>query len=104
MDSERSNEAHMSGRGDGGALVRVERRRNRSDEEKLAILKETGARGDRLGGGPTARHRHWPALHLGASSCCAERLRASCRWNWHRLRHWPKPGNRGGSRFAGGAA
>ncbi|MEQ6335759.1 IS66-like element accessory protein TnpA, partial [Sphingobium sp. MK2] len=31
----------MSGRGDGGALVQVERRRNWSDEEKLAILKET---------------------------------------------------------------
>ena len=41
MDIEQSNEARMSGRGDGGVLVRVERRRNWSDEEKLAILKET---------------------------------------------------------------
>ena len=41
MDSEQSNEPRMSGRGDGGALVQVERRRNWSDEEKLAILKET---------------------------------------------------------------
>lgn len=41
MDIEQSNEPRMSGRGDGGALVRVERRRNWSDEEKLAILKET---------------------------------------------------------------
>jgi transposase len=45
MDMEQSNEAHMSGRGDGGALVRVERRRNWSDEEKLAILKETTVSG-----------------------------------------------------------
>ena len=45
MDSEQSNEPRMSGRGDGGALVRVERRRNWSDEEKLAILKETTAPG-----------------------------------------------------------
>ena len=41
MDIEQSNEPRMSGRGDGGVLVRVERRRNWSDEEKLAILKET---------------------------------------------------------------
>lgn len=41
MDSEQSNKPRMSGRGDGGALVQVERRRNWSDEEKLAILKET---------------------------------------------------------------
>ena len=33
MDIEQSNEPRMSGRGDGGALVRVERRRNWSDEE-----------------------------------------------------------------------
>jgi Transposase and inactivated derivatives len=45
MDIEQSNEPRMSGRGDGGALVRVERRRNWSDEEKLAILKETTAPG-----------------------------------------------------------
>ena len=45
MDIEQSNEPCMSGRGDGGALVRVERRRNWSDEEKLAILKETTAPG-----------------------------------------------------------
>jgi transposase len=31
----------MGARRDGGAVVRVERRRNWSDEEKLAILKET---------------------------------------------------------------
>ena len=41
MDMEQSNERCMSGRRDGGALVRVERRRRWSDEEKLAILKET---------------------------------------------------------------
>ena len=41
MDIEQSSEPRMSGRGDGGALVRVERRRTWSDEEKLAILKET---------------------------------------------------------------
>jgi transposase len=41
MDMEQSNEARMSGRRDGGAVVRVERRRRWSDEEKLAILKET---------------------------------------------------------------
>lgn len=41
MDIEQSNEPRMSDRGDGGALVQVERRRNWSDEEKLAILKET---------------------------------------------------------------
>ena len=57
MDIEQSNEPRMSGRGDGGALVRVERRRNWSDEEKLAILKETTAPGaivspaGRAGGG-----------------------------------------------------
>jgi len=41
MDNEQSNEPPMSSRGDGGVLVQVERRRNWSDEEKLAILKET---------------------------------------------------------------
>ncbi len=41
MDMEQSNEPCMSGRRDGGALVRVEGRRRWSDEEKLAILKET---------------------------------------------------------------
>jgi transposase len=41
VDIEQSNEARMSGRRDGGAVVRVERRRRWSDEEKLAILKET---------------------------------------------------------------
>lgn len=41
MDNEQSNEPRMSSRGDGGVLVQVERRRNWSDEEKLAILKET---------------------------------------------------------------
>ena len=41
MDMEQSNEPRMSGRRDGGVLVRVERRRRWSDEEKLAILKET---------------------------------------------------------------
>jgi len=45
MDIEQSNEPRMSGRGDGGAVIRVERRRNWSDEEKLAILKETTAPG-----------------------------------------------------------
>jgi len=41
MDIEQSNEPHMSGLRDGGVLVRAERRRRWSDEEKLAILKET---------------------------------------------------------------
>ena len=41
MDIEQSNEPRMSGHRDGGVLVRVERRRRWSDEEKLAILKET---------------------------------------------------------------
>lgn len=41
MDSDQSNEPRMSARSDGGAVVRVERRRRWSDEEKLAILKET---------------------------------------------------------------
>lgn len=41
MDSEQSNEPRMSGRDSGGAVVRVERRRRWSDEEKLSILKET---------------------------------------------------------------
>jgi transposase len=45
MNSEQSNEPRMSGRGDGGAVVREERRRHWSDEEKLAILKETTAPG-----------------------------------------------------------
>ncbi len=38
---EQSNEPRMSGRRDGGALIRVERRRRWSDKEKLANLKET---------------------------------------------------------------
>jgi transposase len=41
VDIEQSNEPRMSGRRDGGAVVRVERRRRWSDEEKLTILKET---------------------------------------------------------------
>lgn len=41
MDIEQSNEPRMGGRREGGAVVRVERRRRWSDEEKLAILKET---------------------------------------------------------------
>jgi transposase len=41
MDMEQSNEPRISGRRDDGVLVRVERRRRWSDEEKLAILKET---------------------------------------------------------------
>lgn len=41
VEMEQSNEARMGGRLDGGAVVRVERRRCWSDEEKLAILKET---------------------------------------------------------------
>lgn len=42
MDIEQSNEPRMSGRGDGGVLVRVERRRNWSDEEKLDASKNSG--------------------------------------------------------------
>jgi transposase len=54
VDIEQSNEPRMSGRGDGGALVRVERRRNWSDEEKLAILKETTVPWRHIGRGPAA--------------------------------------------------
>lgn len=41
VDIEQSNEARVGARPEGGAVVRVERRRHWSDEEKLAILKET---------------------------------------------------------------
>jgi transposase len=41
MGGERLNEPRMSDRTDGGVVVRIERRRRWSDEEKLAILKET---------------------------------------------------------------
>jgi transposase len=41
VDIEQSNEPRKGARRDGGAVVRVERRRHWSDEEKLAILKET---------------------------------------------------------------
>lgn len=41
MDIEQSYEAPTSVQRDGGVLVRVERRRRWSDEQKLAILKET---------------------------------------------------------------
>ncbi|MBV1692610.1 transposase [Novosphingobium sp. G106] len=41
MDIEQSNEPRMGACRDGGAVVRVERRRRWSDDEKLAILKET---------------------------------------------------------------
>lgn len=41
VDIEQSNEPRMGARREGGAVVRVERRRHWSDEEKLAILKET---------------------------------------------------------------
>lgn len=41
VDIEQSNEPRMSARRDGGAVVRVERRRRWSDDEKLATLKET---------------------------------------------------------------
>jgi transposase len=45
VDIEQSNEPRMSARRDGGAVVRVERRRRWSDDEKLAILKETAQPG-----------------------------------------------------------
>jgi len=41
VNIEQSNEPRMSARRDSGAVVRVERCRHWSDEEKLAILKET---------------------------------------------------------------
>ncbi len=41
MEEEQSNEPRKGAHRDGGAVVRVERRRNWSNEEKLAILKET---------------------------------------------------------------
>ena len=41
MNMEQSHEPRMSDRRDDGVLVRVERRRRWSDDEKLAILKET---------------------------------------------------------------
>lgn len=40
VDIEQSDEPRMSGPHDGAVLVRVERRRRWSDDEKLAILKE----------------------------------------------------------------
>lgn len=45
MDIEQSNDPRMGGRHDGAGLIRVERRRRWSDEEKLSILKETTAPG-----------------------------------------------------------
>ena len=68
MDIEQSNEARMSGRGDGGALVRVERRRHWSDEEKLAILKETTVPGAIVSA--VARRQRWnrPALYLAQAT------------------------------------
>ncbi|WP_220446054.1 hypothetical protein, partial [Novosphingobium umbonatum] len=39
MEEEQSNEPRMGARRDGGAVVRVERRRNWSDEEKLDTSK-----------------------------------------------------------------
>src|SRR3546814_17262597 len=45
VDIEQSKEPRMSARRDGGAAVRVERRRHWSDEAKLAILKETTKQG-----------------------------------------------------------
>ena len=45
VDIEQSNEPRLSGRHDGAVLVRVERRRRWSEEEKLAILKETSEPG-----------------------------------------------------------
>lgn len=104
MDIEQSNEPRMSGRGDGGVLVRVERRRNWSDEEKLAILKETTAPGRSsrpwLGGTALEQASFIP----GASNCSAEPWQASRLSNWHRRRRRPKLGKLGGSRFEGGAA
>jgi transposase len=44
VDIEQSNEPLMSARRDGGAVVRVERRRRWSDDEKLAILKDVSGR------------------------------------------------------------
>ncbi|MFW7266808.1 IS66-like element accessory protein TnpA [Gluconacetobacter sp. Hr-1-5] len=41
VDIEQSKEPRMSACRDGGAVVRMERRRHWSNEEKLAILKET---------------------------------------------------------------
>lgn len=41
MDNEQSNEPRISALRDGGVIVRTERRRSWSTEEKLAILKET---------------------------------------------------------------
>ena len=41
VDIEQSNVPCMGGHRDGGAVIRVERRRRWSDDEKLAILKET---------------------------------------------------------------
>lgn len=41
VDIEQSNDPRMSSRHDGAVLVRVERRRRWSDDEKLAIVKET---------------------------------------------------------------
>lgn len=51
MDIKQSNESRMSGRGDGGALLRVERRGETGDPEG-----DDGAGGYRLGRGSAAQH------------------------------------------------
>lgn len=89
MDIEQSYEARTSDRSDGGVLVRVERRRRWSDEEKLTILKETTEPGAIMA---VVARRHGigtgSSTH-GAGNCCRERWRASCPLNWRvrRRRH-----------------
>ena len=69
MDIEQSNEPRMSGHSDEGVLVRVVRRWRWSDEEKLAILKETTQPGVIVAvEAHRPRDRDWPTLHLAAAT------------------------------------
>lgn len=104
MDLEQSSETRMSGRGDGGALERVERRRNCSDEEKLAILKETTVPGAIVSAVARRHSVGTGQLYTWRLRCFGERWQASCLSNWQRLRRRPKLGSQGGLRFEGGAA
>jgi hypothetical protein len=56
----------------------VERRRNWSDEEKLAILKETTVPGAIVSAVPGGTVLEQASFILGASNCCAEQWQASC--------------------------
>ena len=104
MDIEQSNEPHMSGRGDGGALVRVERRRNWSDEEKLAILKETTVPGVVISAVARRHGIGTGQLYTWRKQLLRGAMAGFVPVELHRLRRRPKPGNQGGLRFADDAA